>query len=73
MNKKENSPIDFNVLAAVNTENCLLHVSSVSVTYVVFYHNTQPRSSWEAQRQPLRQNSDEPNKAQQSMLPVQEG
>lgn len=70
---KQNSLIDFNVFAAMNTENCLLHVSSVSVTYVVFYHNTQPLSSREAQRQPLQQNSDEPNKAEQSMLPVQEG
>lgn len=70
---KQNSLIDFNVFAAMNTENCLLHVSSVSVTYVVFHHNTQPLSSREAQRRPLQQNSDEPNKAEQSMLPVQEG
>lgn len=53
-NKKENSLVYFNVFAAVNTENCLIHISSVC--YVCgFYHKTCPLSFWELSHQ---QNSD---------------
>lgn len=48
-NKRENKLIGFDVTAAaVNMdENCLPHVSSVSVTQCGFHHKTHPLSFWE--------------------------